>query len=277
MQSGFENDPQEERGLIYKNVELRLTNYPCEVFDKTAHPYWMTQMEIAFLIDGVRFVWVVFDKMLDPYGVTQIAILIVGSKSVGVACACSCSDYNNASLDFEICPLAMLNNDIQEMPSLALHFPKTSNIVILAKKGSGINPQPTLPRVGSEGVLPTCVMYCNAGISKGQQVIDASKSKVISSISNKFRMEYRIKEKEIELKNAVADFRFPTTNQSRHCFTRYIEFHSVLNSPAPKNQVVDSFFMSRNFTASVWQHRETNLVNVGNLSNTIGPFVVVNG
>ncbi|CAA2945552.1 cytochrome c oxidase subunit 6b-2 [Olea europaea subsp. europaea] len=30
---------------------------------------------------------------------------------------------------------------------------------------------------------------------------------------------------EIELKTAPADFRFPTTNQTRHCFTRYIEFH----------------------------------------------------
>ncbi|KAK4392669.1 Cytochrome c oxidase subunitb-2 [Sesamum angolense] len=32
---------------------------------------------------------------------------------------------------------------------------------------------------------------------------------------------------EIELKTAPADFRFPTTNQTRHCFTRYIEFHRV--------------------------------------------------
>nr|KAJ0204588.1 hypothetical protein LSAT_V11C500260380 [Lactuca sativa] len=30
---------------------------------------------------------------------------------------------------------------------------------------------------------------------------------------------------EIELKTAPGDYRFPTTNQSRHCFTRYIEFH----------------------------------------------------
>lgn len=29
----------------------------------------------------------------------------------------------------------------------------------------------------------------------------------------------------IELKTAPADFRFPTTNQTRHCFTRYVEFH----------------------------------------------------
>ncbi|KAI3496124.1 hypothetical protein L1887_38475 [Cichorium endivia] len=30
---------------------------------------------------------------------------------------------------------------------------------------------------------------------------------------------------EIELKTAPGDYRFPTTNQSRHCFTRYVEFH----------------------------------------------------
>ncbi|KAF8389299.1 hypothetical protein HHK36_025992 [Tetracentron sinense] len=35
---------------------------------------------------------------------------------------------------------------------------------------------------------------------------------------------------EIELKTAPADFRFPTTNQSRHCFTRYIEFHRCLTA-----------------------------------------------
>ncbi|XP_073118063.1 uncharacterized protein [Elaeis guineensis] len=35
---------------------------------------------------------------------------------------------------------------------------------------------------------------------------------------------------EIELKTAPADFRFPTTNQTRHCFTRYIEYHKCLNA-----------------------------------------------
>ncbi|CAL9106846.1 unnamed protein product, partial [Musa acuminata var. zebrina] len=33
---------------------------------------------------------------------------------------------------------------------------------------------------------------------------------------------------EIELKTAPADFRFPTTNQTRHCFTRYIEYHKCV-------------------------------------------------
>ncbi|RZC64416.1 hypothetical protein C5167_008106 [Papaver somniferum] len=30
---------------------------------------------------------------------------------------------------------------------------------------------------------------------------------------------------ELKLETAPVDFRFPTTNQSRHCFTRYIEHH----------------------------------------------------
>ncbi|BAF22223.2 Os07g0621600, partial [Oryza sativa Japonica Group] len=29
----------------------------------------------------------------------------------------------------------------------------------------------------------------------------------------------------IQIETAPADFRFPTTNQTRHCFTRYIEYH----------------------------------------------------
>ncbi|XP_052485478.1 uncharacterized protein LOC105780564 isoform X1 [Gossypium raimondii] len=51
---------------------------------------------------------------------------------------------------------------------------------------------------------------------------------------------------EIELKTAPADFRFPTTNQTRHCFTR------------------------------AWLQKE-NLMNVRDLPNTIFLFVLVNG
>jgi cytochrome c oxidase subunit 6b len=31
-----------------------------------------------------------------------------------------------------------------------------------------------------------------------------------------------------DIKTAPADFRFPTTNQTRHCFTRYIEYHKCV-------------------------------------------------
>ncbi|KAH1039086.1 hypothetical protein J1N35_040829, partial [Gossypium stocksii] len=41
---------------------------------------------------------------------------------------------------------------------------------------------------------------------------------------------------EIELKTAPADFRSPTTNQTRHCFTRYIEFHRCLAAKGESNE-----------------------------------------
>ncbi|XP_074579887.1 uncharacterized protein LOC141836320 isoform X2 [Curcuma longa] len=37
--------------------------------------------------------------------------------------------------------------------------------------------------------------------------------------------EQEAEEPEIKIETAPADFRFPTTNQTRHCFTRYIEYH----------------------------------------------------
>ncbi|ERN07150.1 hypothetical protein AMTR_s00019p00135210 [Amborella trichopoda] len=33
-----------------------------------------------------------------------------------------------------------------------------------------------------------------------------------------------------DIKTAPADFRFPTTNQTRHCFTRYVEYHKCMTA-----------------------------------------------
>ncbi|XP_065882050.1 cytochrome c oxidase subunit 6b-3-like [Euphorbia lathyris] len=44
-----------------------------------------------------------------------------------------------------------------------------------------------------------------------------------------------------ELKTAPADFRFPTTNQTRHCFTRYIEFHRCVAAKGEGAQECDKF------------------------------------
>ncbi|XP_050940573.1 cytochrome c oxidase subunit 6b-2 isoform X2 [Cucumis melo] len=46
---------------------------------------------------------------------------------------------------------------------------------------------------------------------------------------------------EIELKTAPADFRFPTTNQTRHCFTRYIEFHRCLTAKGEESGECERF------------------------------------
>ncbi|XP_010675986.2 cytochrome c oxidase subunit 6b-1 isoform X2 [Beta vulgaris subsp. vulgaris] len=52
---------------------------------------------------------------------------------------------------------------------------------------------------------------------------------------------------EIKLETAPADFRFPTTNQTRHCFTRYIEYHrctAAKGEDAPECDKFAKFYRS---------------------------------
>ncbi|KAI3442782.1 uncharacterized protein J3R85_001051 [Psidium guajava] len=46
---------------------------------------------------------------------------------------------------------------------------------------------------------------------------------------------------EIKIETAPADFRFPTTNQSRHCFTRYIEYHRCIAAKGEDAQDCQKF------------------------------------
>uniref|UniRef100_A0A7N0UP27 Uncharacterized protein n=1 Tax=Kalanchoe fedtschenkoi TaxID=63787 RepID=A0A7N0UP27_KALFE len=46
---------------------------------------------------------------------------------------------------------------------------------------------------------------------------------------------------EIKLETAPADFRFPTTNQTRHCFTRYIEYHRCVAAKGEGAPECDKF------------------------------------
>ncbi|GMJ02496.1 cytochrome C oxidase 6B, CYTOCHROME C OXIDASE 6B2 [Hibiscus trionum] len=46
---------------------------------------------------------------------------------------------------------------------------------------------------------------------------------------------------EIKLETAPADFRFPTTNQTRHCFTRYIEYHRCVAAKGEGASECDKF------------------------------------
>uniref|UniRef100_A0A1D1YTZ3 Cytochrome c oxidase subunit 6b-1 n=1 Tax=Anthurium amnicola TaxID=1678845 RepID=A0A1D1YTZ3_9ARAE len=45
----------------------------------------------------------------------------------------------------------------------------------------------------------------------------------------------------VKLETAPADFRFPTTNQTRHCFTRYIEYHRCTNAKGEGAPECDKF------------------------------------
>ncbi|BAT76655.1 hypothetical protein VIGAN_01469300 [Vigna angularis var. angularis] len=53
--------------------------------------------------------------------------------------------------------------------------------------------------------------------------------------------KFRNRNEPIELKTAPADFRFPTTNQTRHCFTRYIEFHRCLAAKGDNSGECEKF------------------------------------
>ncbi|KAI3978592.1 hypothetical protein MKX01_015767 [Papaver californicum] len=46
---------------------------------------------------------------------------------------------------------------------------------------------------------------------------------------------------EIKLETAPVDFRFPTTNQSRHCFTRYVEYHRCVAAKGDDAPECDKF------------------------------------
>ncbi|KAH9299479.1 hypothetical protein KI387_031161, partial [Taxus chinensis] len=44
-----------------------------------------------------------------------------------------------------------------------------------------------------------------------------------------------------DIKTAPVDFRFPTTNQTRHCFTRYIEYHKCVASKGEDANECDKY------------------------------------
>ncbi|KAK3425819.1 cytochrome c oxidase subunit 6b-1 [Eucalyptus grandis] len=46
---------------------------------------------------------------------------------------------------------------------------------------------------------------------------------------------------EIKIETAPADFRFPTTNQTRHCFTRYVEYHRCIAAKGEDAQECQKF------------------------------------
>ncbi|PWA67865.1 cytochrome c oxidase, subunit VIb [Artemisia annua] len=46
---------------------------------------------------------------------------------------------------------------------------------------------------------------------------------------------------EIKLETAPGDYRFPTTNQSRHCFTRYVEYHRCVAAKGEGAPECDKF------------------------------------
>ncbi|TYH66121.1 hypothetical protein ES332_D06G101200v1 [Gossypium tomentosum] len=58
----------------------------------------------------------------------------------------------------------------------------------------------------------------------------------------------------IELKTSPADFRFPTTNQTRHCFTCYIEFHRCLAAKGEESNQCERFVTGAKVSLRIQEH-----------------------
>ncbi|KAI4976487.1 hypothetical protein ZWY2020_050094 [Hordeum vulgare] len=82
---------------------------------------------------------------------------------------------------------------------------------------------------------------------KGVKWTPDGSSFLTSSDDNSLRMFYLLLEtlsmfhSRIEIKTTHADFRFPTTNQTRHCFTRYVEFHRCVSAKGDEAAECDKF------------------------------------
>ncbi|XP_078429679.1 uncharacterized protein LOC144701789 [Wolffia australiana] len=60
----------------------------------------------------------------------------------------------------------------------------------------------------------------------------------------------------VKIETAPADFRFPTTNQTRHCFTRYVEYHRCINAKGEGAPECDKFAKYyRSLCPSEWVER----------------------
>ncbi|XP_023769117.1 cytochrome c oxidase subunit 6b-3 [Lactuca sativa] len=62
---------------------------------------------------------------------------------------------------------------------------------------------------------------------------------ITSAVTNAHKPK-EIKSKK-KLETAPGDYRFPTTNQSRHCFTRYVEYHRCVAAKGDGAPECDKF------------------------------------
>ncbi|PON70039.1 Cytochrome c oxidase, subunit VIb [Trema orientale] len=97
-----------------------------------------------------------------------------------------------------------------------------------AKETTEITPLPVATEESSE-TAPSAVVRGEStedGTAAAESGNETAAEESSESTENSSEQEAVEEEAaEIKLETAPADFRFPTTNQTRHCFTRYIEYH----------------------------------------------------
>ncbi|XP_074586668.1 uncharacterized protein LOC141842354 [Curcuma longa] len=96
---------------------------------------------------------------------------------------------------------------------------------------------------------------------KANQTPTAEEVSVVEETNNVIAEEpetegQEAEEPELKIETAPADFRFPTTNQTRHCFTRYIEYHRCIAAKGEDASECDKFAKYyRSLCPSEWVER----------------------
>ncbi|XP_008658227.1 cytochrome c oxidase subunit 6b-1 isoform X2 [Zea mays] len=70
---------------------------------------------------------------------------------------------------------------------------------------------------------------------------DAEETNTAAEEASETAEEEEAEKPEIKIETAPADFRFPTTNQTRHCFTRYVEYHRCVAAKGEDAPECDKF------------------------------------
>ncbi|KAJ0533454.1 putative cytochrome-c oxidase [Helianthus annuus] len=90
------------------------------------------------------------------------------------------------------------------------------------------------------GLNPSMAKFNNVkSLEEHYLLKDPVKPKEASEITE--HENTRAKKPEIKLETAPADYRFPTTNQSRHCFSRYVEYHRCVAAKGEGAPECDKF------------------------------------
>lgn len=116
---------------------------------------------------------------------------------------------------------------------------KTEDSLLADDEKSEVTPAPV-----EEGIDSSAAAAAEDSNEATEAVVEESSETVEQEVSGDQEVEQT---PEIKLETAPADFRFPTTNQTRHCFTRYIEYHRCINAKgedAPECNKFAKFYRS---------------------------------
>ncbi|RWR89946.1 cytochrome c oxidase subunit 6b-1-like protein [Cinnamomum micranthum f. kanehirae] len=88
--------------------------------------------------------------------------------------------------------------------------------------------QGEIPMEAAEDENPTIAAPHEVIVAKADETLAVMESIEASEQEESEEQEAVEQTPEIKIETAPADFRFPTTNQTRYCFTRYIEYHRCI-------------------------------------------------